>query len=339
MEAAGAGLPGQPCIVCAAPGSHQCSGCRIVFYCGQACQSSHWKAHKKACRLARSAAGRAEYEAGVRCNARLDFAGARRHYAAAGELGSGPGKSALGRFAILEGRYDEGRPLLIESLADKDESTPGHPYEAHFVLGLLASRGAGVLLNPAEAIAHFRAAAKAPGGERLAKLSLLSMPDYMIGAAAENQRQLDSRYQNFLAAMQRARAAGAEVSPALSPPPLAPPHARLFLPQPDTLGAEEALLLHYGLLLGSPLSAAERARKQPSDRKKRVNLMRRPGGFSAVPGSFGAQGEPRFRICDHCDVAIPEADAWLCGLCGDTYCSHACQSKGGCWCWAMRSAR
>lgn len=199
------------CAVCSGPGSHLCAGCKSVNYCSPECQRSHWKSHKKPCRLARAAAGQAEYEAGLQCNARGDFEGRRKHYEAASSLGHGPATSALGRLHILEGNYDEGRKLLVESLADTDSSTPGHPYEAHYALGLLASRGAGELLNPATALRHFRLAAASPGGEGLRKMRFLSMPDYMVSAGAEVQRSLDSRYQNFLAAMKRAKAAGTEV--------------------------------------------------------------------------------------------------------------------------------
>jgi hypothetical protein len=44
---------------CSEPGSQTCSGCRSVRYCSPACQRSHWKAHKKACRLQQAVAAAA----------------------------------------------------------------------------------------------------------------------------------------------------------------------------------------------------------------------------------------------------------------------------------------
>ena len=40
------------CIFCSkqSPELLQCSGCGDVRYCGQACQKSHWKHHKKDCK-------------------------------------------------------------------------------------------------------------------------------------------------------------------------------------------------------------------------------------------------------------------------------------------------
>jgi hypothetical protein len=33
-----------------------CGACRLVLYCGAACQKGHWPEHKKACKAARDAA-------------------------------------------------------------------------------------------------------------------------------------------------------------------------------------------------------------------------------------------------------------------------------------------
>jgi hypothetical protein len=37
-----------------------CGACRLVLYCGAACQKGHWPEHKKACKAAREAVGRAK---------------------------------------------------------------------------------------------------------------------------------------------------------------------------------------------------------------------------------------------------------------------------------------
>jgi len=98
--------------------------------------------------------------------------------------------------------------------------------------------------------------------------------------------------------------------------------------QPSTLGADDDLLRRYGIALQRPLSAKERALPQPLDPKLRVDLLRRPGGFVAAGGHYAAEREPRFRVCDQCGAAVPEASAWLCGLCSETYCSPKCQEGG-----------
>ncbi len=44
------------CAACNAPDAkNECSGCHTVRYCGKECQASHWRAHKAACKAARSA--------------------------------------------------------------------------------------------------------------------------------------------------------------------------------------------------------------------------------------------------------------------------------------------
>lgn len=37
---------------CSEPGTRKCGRCRNTNYCGQACQKSHWGAHKPACKAA-----------------------------------------------------------------------------------------------------------------------------------------------------------------------------------------------------------------------------------------------------------------------------------------------
>ncbi len=52
----GAGRSIQSCGQCDAEGLWlKCSGCRIVSYCGQSCQASHWTIHKPLCRMLRGA--------------------------------------------------------------------------------------------------------------------------------------------------------------------------------------------------------------------------------------------------------------------------------------------
>ena len=38
------------CSEASALGGKRCAGCRLVRYCGRACQVADWKAHKAACR-------------------------------------------------------------------------------------------------------------------------------------------------------------------------------------------------------------------------------------------------------------------------------------------------
>ena len=42
-----------PCV-CGGFGDKKCSGCLTVRYCSEACQSNHWKAHKRHCHYLRS---------------------------------------------------------------------------------------------------------------------------------------------------------------------------------------------------------------------------------------------------------------------------------------------
>mmetsp|Transcript_35063 Transcript_35063/g.56125 ORF Transcript_35063/g.56125 Transcript_35063/m.56125 type:complete len:158 (+) Transcript_35063:43-516(+) len=38
-----------PCVMCLAPASKQCSGCRSFWYCTRECQRKHWVNHKHEC--------------------------------------------------------------------------------------------------------------------------------------------------------------------------------------------------------------------------------------------------------------------------------------------------
>jgi hypothetical protein len=37
------------CGVCRKPADMKCSVCKLIYYCGVACQRVHWPAHKKYC--------------------------------------------------------------------------------------------------------------------------------------------------------------------------------------------------------------------------------------------------------------------------------------------------
>lgn len=331
----GAAIVQPLCAVCRGRGALQCAGCGSTWYCSVACQSAALNTHRGPCRAARVAWRRAEYVAGKDCLESGDVAGAREYFSNAAELGSGPGQSAFARLLLRDGDYAVARELLLESLKDSSVSTPDHPSPALYALGCLAARGAGTLLDARAALAYLKRAASLPGGETLAGEAILRAPSPSGPCGGDAQRRLDSRCQNYLAARARARAAGKEVGQKVTTVPLLQSvvgHCVLLPPlpaQPSTLGADDDLLRRYGIALQRPLSAKERALPQPLDPKLRVDLLRRPGGFVAAGGHYAAEREPRFRVCDQCGAAVPEASAWLCGLCSETYCSPKCQEGGG----------
>mmetsp|Transcript_55799 Transcript_55799/g.104674 ORF Transcript_55799/g.104674 Transcript_55799/m.104674 type:complete len:162 (+) Transcript_55799:80-565(+) len=41
--------PATPCVMCLAPASKTCSGCRAFWYCTRECQRKHWVNHKHEC--------------------------------------------------------------------------------------------------------------------------------------------------------------------------------------------------------------------------------------------------------------------------------------------------
>ena len=48
--------PLKNCASCGKPNARErCSGCRSAHYCNEACQKSHWGAHKGPCRATRAA--------------------------------------------------------------------------------------------------------------------------------------------------------------------------------------------------------------------------------------------------------------------------------------------
>ncbi|CAJ1357968.1 unnamed protein product [Effrenium voratum] len=48
-------MAGTPCVMCLAPATKQCSGCRVFWYCTRECQRKHWVNHKQDCGQAKPA--------------------------------------------------------------------------------------------------------------------------------------------------------------------------------------------------------------------------------------------------------------------------------------------